>query len=85
MWQLTVMWDWSSTRKKSILVNGRRHEERGAMDWLMEDELMMQWEEVGQEEEEITVKRKAMNFKWKADFKWEACKVHQKWLRRMHK
>ena len=33
-------------------------EERDAMDWLMDDGMMRQWEEIGKDEEEITVKRK---------------------------
>ena len=31
-------------------------EERGAMDWLLDDELLRQWEGVSKEEEEITVR-----------------------------
>ena len=32
-------------------------EERDAVDWLTDDEMMRQWEEVSEDEEEITAKR----------------------------
>ena len=36
-------------------------EERDAMDWLEDDEMMKQWEEVSKEEEKITMRRKFWN------------------------
>ena len=35
----------------------RETEERDAMDWLIDDEMVRQWEEVGKDAEEITLKR----------------------------
>ena len=55
-------------------------QERAAMNWLMDDEMMRHWEDVGKEEEELTAKRsEGRNF-----FKWKGCKVHQNWSWHIH-
>ena len=55
--------------------------ERAAMNWLMDDEMMRHWEEVGKEEEELAAKRsEGRNFS-----KWKGCTVHQNWSWRLHK
>ena len=41
-------------------------EERDAMDWLEDDEIMRQWEEVSKEEERIT-RRKGEGREWTAE------------------
>ena len=54
--------------------------ERAAMNWLMDDEMMRHWEDVGKEEEELTAKRS----EGRIFFIWNGCKVQQNWSWRTH-
>ena len=46
------------------------------MDWLMDDDMMRQWEDISKDEEEFTVTKRMKE----GSYKLRRCTVHQNWL-----